>query len=383
MPLCQALTLSFIYLWFSNFTPLRSFLKNPLHSKSMHLFTELLYQWHQRHNHRDLPWKGESDPYKIWLSEIILQQTRTEQGRPYYLRFVERYPTVAVLAAAPDEDVFKLWQGLGYYSRCKNMLAAARKIVQVHQGIFPSEYAHIRSLPGVGDYTAAAIGSFAFGLPHAVVDGNVIRVLSRFFRIDEDAYASKGRKKYAHLAASLLHLEDPAAHNQAIMDLGAVVCTPRNPRCHECPLRDHCMSYRDGVVALYPPPKARPQVQERHLNYIIIRAAAGIYMQQRSEGGIWVQLFEPYLIETPGRQNLSSEEISKKFAGLHVEFLGSYKQRLTHRLVYTHWFTLRIQDEKEILGIERLSGRFFSESEIKKLALPKSISAVMSKKNYF
>lgn len=349
----------------------------------MHVFTRLLQEWHQQHNQRELPWKGERDPYKIWLSEIILQQTRAEQGRPYYLRFIDKYPNLATLAKAPEEEVFKLWQGLGYYSRCKNMLAAARKIIEEFGGLFPNDYTKIRSLPGVGDYTAAAISSFAFDLPYAVVDGNVIRVLARFFRIDENAYSSKGKKIFSAQATMLLNLDDPAQHNQAIMDLGAIVCTARNPKCSVCPLQKHCLAYQDGVVDLYPPPKIRPLVQERHLHYIFLRLGERTYMQQRAEGDIWAKLFEPFRLELPGRQNLSTEEISQKIGGHNVKFITTYKQRLTHRLVITHWYELQLNDQKDFKMLKHLPGKFFSKSELKKIAMPKSISVVMSKKNYF
>eukprot|EP01035_Chromulina_nebulosa_P009331 gene9331-12598_t len=174
------------------------------------IFTTRLMNWHVVENNRQMPWKGEKDPYKIWLSEIILQQTRVEQGLAYYLRFIEQYPTVASLAAAPDTDVFKLWEGLGYYSRCRNLLAAARQIVETHNNNFPAEYLSILQLKGVGPYTAAAIGSFAFGLPYAVVDGNVIRVLARFYGIFTAFDTTEGKKEFANLAQSLLDIHQPA-----------------------------------------------------------------------------------------------------------------------------------------------------------------------------
>src|SRR6187549_1636680 len=197
-------------------------------------FTPTLLDWNNNENTRSMPWKGEKDPYRIWLSEIILQQTRVEQGWAYYENFILNYPTVRDLAAAPEEAVFRLWQGLGYYARCKNMLAAARQIVEQFHGHFPNTYDAIQSLKGVGPYTAAAIASFAFNLPHAVLDGNVYRVLSRFFGIDEPIDSTKGKQLFTGIAGRVLSQKEPGLFNQAIMDFGATVCKPVAPLCSLC-----------------------------------------------------------------------------------------------------------------------------------------------------
>src|ERR1700749_1524911 len=194
-------------------------------------FTTLLLKWHNGKNSRVMPWKGEKNPYKIWLSEVILQQTRVEQGWSYYEKFVETFPTIHDLATAPEQKVFKLWEGLGYYSRCKNLIATAKRIDTEYKGVFPSTYEELLQLKGIGPYTAAAISSFAFGLPHAVVDGNVNRVLARDFGIETPFDTTEGKKIFSILAQELLDKKNSSAYNQAIMDLGATVCTPRNPLC--------------------------------------------------------------------------------------------------------------------------------------------------------
>ena len=202
----------------------------------MKSFSKKLLEWYNPTS-RNLPWKQTNDAYKIWLSEIILQQTRVEQGTPYYLAFIKKYPTVKKLANAPLDDVLKLWEGLGYYSRARNLHVAAQQILEIHQGKFPETYAEIVALKGIGNYTAAAIASFAYNLPHAVVDGNVFRVLSRVFGIETPIDSTEGKKQFAQLAQQLLDKKKPSIHNQAIMDFGALVCKPQNPLCEQCPFR--------------------------------------------------------------------------------------------------------------------------------------------------
>src|SRR4030095_7742264 len=209
-------------------------------------FTKKLLGWNRKHNKRSMPWKGESDPYRIWLSEIILQQTRVGQGMDYYQKFISGFPTIQDLANAPEKEVFKYWEGLGYYNRCRNLIAAAKKIALEKKGLFPSSYDQLLQLPGIGPYTAAAIASFAFGLPYAVVDGNVERVLARYFGISTPVGSVSGKKLYSALAAELIDRKEPAAFNQAIMDFGATVCKPQNPLCKTCVLAKNCQSYQQG-----------------------------------------------------------------------------------------------------------------------------------------
>ena len=215
-------------------------------------FTKKLLRWNKKYNRREMPWKGEKDPYKIWLSEIILQQTRVEQGWNYYLKFINTFPSVQQLAHASDTKIFKLWEGLGYYSRCKNLIATAKIIDKEYNGEFPDSYEKILSLPGIGPYTAAAIASFAFNLPYAVVDGNVLRVLTRIGGIKTPADSTKGKTLLNKLALELLDKKQPGLYNQAIMDFGAVVCKPKIPACHDCIMQKNCNAYQLELVAELP-----------------------------------------------------------------------------------------------------------------------------------
>jgi len=263
-------------------------------------FTRLLMGWHRSSNRREMPWKGERDPYRIWLSEIILQQTRVEQGRPYYERFVQAYPTVRDLASASDEEVFKHWEGLGYYSRCRNLLSTARHVAQALGGSFPSTHEGILSLKGVGPYTAAAIASFAYGLPHAVVDGNVIRVLARCFAIREPVTAPAVRRRMGLLADSLLDRTDPAAYNQAIMDFGATVCRPMSPKCGECPLSGVCQARGAGLQDEIPVKEARKVRRVRWFHYIHVVHQGHTLVRERHARDIWRNLHELVLLEGDG-----------------------------------------------------------------------------------
>ena len=258
------------------------------------MFSPLL-PWYQQHG-RDLPWRRTKNPYKIWLSEIILQQTRVEQGMDYYLRFTKTYPTVEQLAHAEEDEVLRLWQGLGYYSRARNLHQAAKQIVAM--GGFPNSYPLIRSLKGVGDYTAAAIASFAYDLPHAVVDGNVYRILSRVFAINTPIDSTEGKRQFAHLAQELLPPNHAALHNQAIMDLGALICTPRSPKCEECPLLNSCLAHAENYPESYPIKAKRTQVRTRFLTYLIVTDGTHLLLRKRPKGDIWQGLYEPILIET-------------------------------------------------------------------------------------
>ena len=260
-------------------------------------FTDAILRWYAE-NGRDLPWRRTRDPYAVWLSEIILQQTRVAQGRAYWERFLERFPTVSDLAAAPEDEVLRLWQGLGYYSRARNLHAAAKQIVA--QGGFPSTLEGIRALKGVGDYTAAAIGSIAFGLPAAVVDGNVYRVLARYFGIATPVGSSAAKKEFTSLAQRLLPVDSPAAFNQGMMDFGATQCTPANPACFTCPLQASCQAFRDGRVDLLPIKRAARKPLERHLAYVYVRFDGQTALHRRGPGDIWQGLWEPLLVDTVG-----------------------------------------------------------------------------------
>ena len=257
-------------------------------------FTTTILEWFAE-NRRDLPWRETSDPYAIWLSEIILQQTRIQQGMAYWQRFMERWPTVEQLAAATEDEVLRLWQGLGYYSRARNLHAAAQQIVAM--GGFPTTFEGIRSLKGVGDYTAAAIASIAFGLPVAVVDGNVYRVLARHFGIDTPINTTEGKKLFAALAQEMLPPDHPSDYNQAMMDFGAIQCTPTSPRCLLCPLMESCEALRKGRVGELPVKLKKLKIQTRHLTYIYIRYKGETAIRRRGEGDIWQGLWEVVNIE--------------------------------------------------------------------------------------
>lgn len=285
-------------------------------------FCERIINWYAE-NRRDLPWRRTTDPYKIWLSEVILQQTRIEQGMPYYLRFIEAYPTVADLAAATEDDVLRLWQGLGYYSRGRNLHAAAKQICADYGGVFPSQYKQIRGLKGVGDYTAAAIASMGFGLPYAVVDGNVYRVLSRAFGISTPIDSTEGKHEFAALAQQLLSVKQPALHNQGMMDLGAMVCTPVNPTCEACPLQSICVASSDDSIQSLPVKQHKVAVRTRYFYYFLISLPGNkCVINRRVAGDIWQGLYDFPLIETA-----ESAEVSDLLAGRAGETLHSKTKR--------------------------------------------------------
>ena len=305
-------------------------------------FSLALLRWFKA-NGRELPWRQTRDPYPIWLSEIILQQTRVQQGWDYWERFMRRWPTVEQLAAATEDEVLREWQGLGYYSRARNLHAAARQIVQM--GGFPQTLEGIKSLKGVGDYTAAAIGSFAFGLPAAVVDGNVYRVLARHFGISTPINTTAAKHEFAALAQSLLPLpttpipsptNQVADYNQAIMDFGAILCTPSSPQCPVCPLQETCVAFREGRVGELPVKEKKLVVKTRHLIYIYIRCQGRVALHRRGEGDIWQGLWEPYVVE-----NLSSllSPLSSKILSTKV-LKRNVKHVLTHRILMADFYLL-------------------------------------------
>ncbi len=304
-----------------------------------------IINWYKK-NKRDLPWRNTQNPYHIWLSEVILQQTRVEQGLPYYQKFTDKYPTVIDLALANDDEVMKLWQGLGYYNRAANMLKTARIIHQQLQGEFPNTYAELIKLKGIGPYTAAAIASFAFNEPVAVVDGNVYRVLSRVFAIDTPIDSTQGKKIFSELAQEVLFLKDAATHNQAIMELGATVCKPKLAQCENCVLRLQCMAYKNNEVYQYPVKSPKRKPIERFLNYIFVEDKSGnTYIRQRSNEGIWNNLFEFPLVETHqpvlhADELLAHPTLAEKFDIKPTELSIGFqtKHQLTHQTLYaTFW----------------------------------------------
>lgn len=348
-------------------------------------FTEKLMEWHSNDNDRSLPWKGEKDPYRIWLSEIILQQTRAEQGRPYYLKFTEAYPTVKQLAAADDEAVFRLWQGLGYYNRCKNMLATARHIDSALKGKFPQTYAGLLQLKGIGPYTAAAIGSFAYGLPVAVVDGNVYRVLSRYFGIDLPFDTGEGKKLFAEKANMALDHSDSAGYNQAIMDLGATICGPAKPDCEACPLQKKCVAARQGLIDVLPVRSKKVKVKKRYFNYVLLEAKGKLWLHKREGKDIWENLYEPFLIEIDESIDKARLTHHEQFRKLNIkagalQYAGCASQRLTHQSIDTCFYIAALPS---IVKVPIRGGAWVAFAELHKLAFPKTVLSFLEKKLYF
>jgi len=275
------------------------------------IFTSKLLGWHFKDNKRTMPWKGEKDPYKIWISEIILQQTRVAQGLEYYNNFIKEFPTVKNLALASEESVFKVWEGLGYYTRCKNIIFTARHILNDLDGRFPRTYDDIIALKGIGPYTAAAISSFAYGLPHAVADGNVFRVLSRYFGEALPVDSVKGKEYFARLANELLYKKDSGAFNQAIMDFGATVCKPQIPNCSYCIFQKNCIAYHEGLVNQLPVKEKQLVKKKRWFTYFIFSVEDKILINKRTEKDIWQNLYEFYLFETAKENVWKNKEIEQ------------------------------------------------------------------------
>lgn len=353
-------------------------------SNKHQFFTQKLLEWHEKFNTRVMPWKYEKDPYKIWISEIILQQTRVEQGLGYYNRFIKKFPSVLKLAAARESDVFKLWEGLGYYSRCRNLIASARLIATERNGIFPNTYEDIIKLKGIGPYTAAAIASFAFQLPFAVVDGNVMRVLSRFFAINTPIDSGAGKKRFNDLAQTLMEKKKPGIYNQAIMDLGATVCKPRSPLCCQCLLAAHCEAFKLKKIENFPVKEKKLLIKERWFYYLIVELKGKYYIRTRTEKDIWQQLHEFILIES--EKQLSDNQLFasvafKEIINVKYQYLLSSEnltQRLTHQCINGRFVLLKIDKH-----LNSNSYTLKSKSELKKMAFPKLISAYISQKKLF
>lgn len=343
-------------------------------------FTSKLLDWHANENFRSLPWKEEKDPYKIWLSEVILQQTRAEQGLPYYLKFINQYPTVTDLANAKDNEIFKLWEGLGYYSRCRNLLATARIIKELYKGIFPKNYEDILNLKGIGNYTAAAIASFAYNLPYAVVDGNVYRVLARYAGIDLPIDGNEGKKVIASLAQELLAANKAAAYNQAIMDFGASICKPKNPLCLECPFQRNCKAYSEDTVSILPIKSKKIKVKSRYFNYIVVETPTHYWIEKRTAADIWRDLHQTLLLETDKKINL--QQLRKLLSGKNIfkkayplVLLQSKEQKLSHQLIISSIYNIKINNINES---SLNTDNWVPKKEIFKYAFPKTLSEIFS-----
>ena len=347
-------------------------------------FSSNLLEWDKTINLREMPWKYERDPYKIWISEIILQQTRVAQGKDYYERFIKEFPDVHSLAIAPENKVFKLWEGLGYYSRCKNLIASAKFIDTNLNGKFPETYESLLELKGIGPYTASAIASFAYNLPHAVLDGNVFRVLARYFGMDTPINSQQGKKMYAAKAKDLLANNNPATYNQAIMDFGAIICKPASPLCSQCPLQNGCVAYQTNLVSKLPVNEKRIIKRKRYFHFLVVEYEGKIYVRKRSEKDIWQNLYEFLLIESTSilneRELLANEKFKNWFKGNQFEIIHKsdlLKQTLTHQIINGRFFCIHtLQPIKTVPDYELVK-----PEQLSSLPFPKFITSFLKDKN--
>lgn len=333
-------------------------------------FAAKLLGWF-RENGRELPWRGTKDPYAIWLSEIILQQTQVRQGWDYWLRFMRRWPTVEALAAATEDEVLRMWQGLGYYSRARNLHFAARQIVEM--GGFPTTYDEIRKLKGVGDYTAAAIGSIAFGLPVAVVDGNVYRLLSRHFGIATPINTTQGKREFTALAQALLPGREASAYNQALMDFGATVCTPQSPRCPECPLQASCVALAEGRVGQLPVKERKLQVKERRMAYVYVRYEGQTALRRRGAGDIWQGLWEPFLLIDNGQLTIDNDA-NNQLSIVNCQLLKQHVRHvLTHRVILCDFYLWEPRERPHLPD----AYVWVDETDVDQYALPRLVELLL------
>ena len=345
----------------------------------MNNFADTLIAWYEA-NGRELPWRETKDPYRIWISEIILQQTRVAQGYDYYERFVRRFPDVFSLAEAEEDEVMKYWQGLGYYSRARNLHAAAKSVAEA--GAFPTDYKGVLALKGVGEYTAAAICSFAYDMPYAVVDGNVYRILSRWLSIDTPIDSTEGKKQFAEAADELLDKHRPALYNQAIMDFGALQCVPSSPDCSCCPLAESCVALQQGRVGELPVKQHKTKVSNRFFNYIYVRTRTHTFIRKREGNDIWRNLYEPPLIETDKDLSDKDEELFRKVEellgkaeGLSVRTIKKgVKHVLSHRVIFANFYEVILPEEDS-----RLEGYLkVAIEDLYKFAVPNLVSRFFS-----
>ncbi|MBN1652007.1 MAG: A/G-specific adenine glycosylase [Bacteroidales bacterium] len=346
----------------------------------MHISHQLI-NWYQEH-HRNLPWRQTKDPYKIWLSEIILQQTRVDQGTGYYYRFIEEFPEIENLAKADEQTVLRLWQGLGYYSRARNLHKTAQAIVNEYNGKFPANFEHLLSLKGIGDYTASAIASHAFGIPKAVVDGNVFRFLARYFSISEPINTSKGQKYFKNLAEELLDKENPSLHNQAIMEFGALQCKPKNPDCKSCPFINNCQAFSHHKVDILPVKKRKTKVRNRFFNYFIVQnASKKILLKKRTAKDVWHNLYDFPMLETERqiaeKELLNGNQIEHLFDVKNYsikEILPTQIHLLSHQKLHIRFIVIDFADYAVHADFKA-----YSSKEIGKLPLPRPIEQFLSR----
>ena len=324
-------------------------------------FSSTLIEWYKI-NKRELPWRSTTNPYFIWISEIILQQTKVEQGIPYYYKFIQHFPTIQKLASADQELVLKLWQGLGYYSRARNLHESAKFIMKNYQGKFPDNYNEIFKLKGVGTYTAAAVASFSFGLPYAVVDGNVIRVLSRIYGLNFPFNSTIGKKYFIEIAQKLLDKLNPAENNQAIMEFGALQCTPKSPKCSICPFVNECIAFRTNTIDKFPIKSKKLKVKKRYLNYFLLKKRKEILIGKRNNG-IWKGLYDfpflEFLFPSTETEVLKSNEWNVFFKNINYKIIcvsNVSVHKLSHQHLYYRFWTLEVNNfELEYFSFKKSS----------------------------
>ncbi|HEY1008513.1 MAG TPA: A/G-specific adenine glycosylase [Sphingobacteriaceae bacterium] len=337
-------------------------------------FSQTVLNWYHHHK-RDLPWRSTSDPYIIWLSEIILQQTRVEQGLPYFHKFAEAYPTVRDFASATEDEILKNWQGLGYYSRGRNMHKTARMVMEDHAGYFPSQYDKLIRLKGIGEYTAAAISSFAANEAKAVVDGNVFRLLARYFGIAEPINTPKGKRVFADLANQLIDITQPGIYNQAVMEFGALQCKPRNPDCSSCPLNAGCVALKDHRINELPVKIRSRLPKSRYFNYLVIVNEGQILIHKRTGNDIWRNLYEFPMIETAGQQTpeelLNEPAFVSQWGTCNVRSVSvPVKHQLSHQTIFARFIEIAAD---EIMTDTKPNTFWINVSEVDQLAVPKLI----------
>ena len=348
----------------------------------MNILHDTLINWYTE-NRRDLPWRNNPTPYQVWLSEVILQQTRVNQGMDYYLRFVEKWPTVSELARASEEEVLKMWQGLGYYSRARNLHRCARQIVTEYNGQFPADFKQLKRLQGIGDYTAAAIASIAFNLPHAVVDGNVYRVLSRLYDIDTPINTKDGQALFSQLANDLLNREQPSLHNQAMMEFGALHCTPKNPNCLLCPLQAQCLAFAHQTMLQRPVKLQKVKVTTRYFNYLVIRMNDSVYLHKRSNNDIWKNLYDFPCIESERPMTVEEVVDMEPFQQLLEgntfkisKVSPIYTHKLTHRTILAQFIEIKL--DEELLQIQTKDLFLTRESDLGNYPIPRLIDLYLN-----
>ncbi|BBE19078.1 A/G-specific adenine glycosylase [Aquipluma nitroreducens] len=347
----------------------------------MDFFNSPVHSWYSLYK-RDLPWRNTRNPYLIWLSEIILQQTRIDQGMAYYSRFAAEFPTISDLADAPEDQILKLWQGLGYYSRARNLHFTAKFIQQNYNGIFPDNYNTIRSLKGIGEYTAAAIASISFNLEYPTVDGNVYRVLSRFFGIADPIDTSSGKKTFNNLAIELIKGVDPGMHNQAIMEFGALQCTPKGPNCNQCPLKERCFAFLNQKITELPVKQNKTKQRDRHFNYLVLSHRNHTWIRKREGKDIWKNLFEFPFIETEDEISIEKLTTLTEFDRIIsttdqaiIENVSDWKIHiLSHQRI--HYRFVRIQLTDKINGTEDFIR--VNKEDIFNFAVPKLLETYLN-----